>query len=175
MEQFSAGHTYAWVAAHPDIFRRGAHRMLLLTVFAGLLGIDLATKAWAASVVTEPIRIADWLYLTLHRNSGMFLGTVPLSAGYWIVVCTAAGWFGWRALRSKSTPIAVCLAAALAGMTGNAIGQAQGAVVDFIGVGPIVGDAWLIANVADLSLVLGALALGICLLRERVRRKQSPR
>lgn len=156
------------------MFSRHAPLMLLLAVFAGVLAIDLATKAWAASFLTEPIRIADWLYLMLHRNSGMFLGTVPLSAAYWIVVCAAAGWFGLRALRSKSAPIAVCLAVVLAGMTGNAVGQVQGAVVDFIGVGPIVGDAWLIANVADLSLVSGALALGICLLRERARRKQAP-
>ena len=123
----------------------------------------------------EPVRVADWLHLMLHGNSGVFLGTVPLSAGYWICVCAATGWFGWRALRVKSATIAVCLAAVLAGMTGNAIGQAQGAVVDFIGVGPVTGNTWLVMNVADVCLVLGALALGIHLLREQVRRKQTPR
>ena len=168
-------HSNAPVAGHADRFHRHAPRTLLLAVFAGVLGFDLATKAWAASVLTEPVRISDWLYLILHRNSGMFLGTVPLSAAYWIVVCAAAAWFGRRALRSNSAPVAMCLAGVLAGMTGNAIGQAQGAVVDFIGVGPIVGDMWLIVNVADVSLVLGALVLGICLLRDRVRRKQPPR
>ena len=153
--------------------------MLLLAVFAGVLGIDLATKAWAASVLTEPFRIADWLYLMLHRNSGIFLGTVPLSDGYWsdgywIVVYAAAGWFGMRALRSRSAPIAVCLVAALAGMTGNAIGQAQGAVVDFIGIGPVTGDVWLVMNVADLALVGGAFVLGIYLIRDRLRRTNRP-
>ena len=142
--------------------------------FIGVLGIDIATKAWAKVDLTEPVRIADWLYLILHRNSGLLLGTVPLSAGYWICVCAASGWFGWRALRSTSVPIAVCLAVALAGLMGNAIGQAQGGVVDFIGVGPIAGDAWLVVNVADLALVGSGLALGIYLIRERVRRVHRP-
>ena len=141
-----------------------------IAVFAGLLGIDAATKAWAVTSLTEPVPIADWLYLMLHRNTGLFLGTVPVSAGYWVGVVTATGWFGWRALRSTSVPLVICLAMILAGLTGNAIGQAQGAVVDFIGVGPITGDLWLVANVADLALVGGVLALGICLTRERVRR-----
>ena len=174
MEPFPTGHRNASVATHPGTVHRRVSRMLLLAVFAGVLGIDLATKAWAASVLTDPFRVADWLYLMIHRNSGMFLGTVPLSDGYWIVVCAAAGWFGMRALRSRSAPIAVCLVAALAGMTGNAIGQAQGAVVDFIGIGPVTGDVWLVVNVADLALVGGAFVLGIYLIRERVRRANRP-
>lgn len=149
-------------------------RTLALAVFAFVLGTDVATKAWAASVLTEPVRIADWLYLMLHRNSGMFLGTVPVSVGYWLCVGAAMGWFGWRALRSTSPSVAMCLAAALAGLTGNAIGQARGGVVDFIGFGPIAGELWLIANVADLALAAGGLALGLLLLRERVRRARLP-
>ena len=147
----------------------------MCAVFIGVLGIDVATKAWAKVVLTEPVRIADWLYLMLHHNSGLFLGAVPVSAWYWVCVCVALGRFGWRALRTTSAPIAVCLALALAGLTGNAIGQAQGVVVDFIGVGPIAGDTWLIVNVADLALVGGGLVLGIYLIRERVRRAQRPR
>ena len=157
------------------MFNRSVPRMLLLAMFTGVLAIDLATKAWAASILTEPVRIADWLYLMLYRNSEMFLGTVPFSAGYWIVVCVAAGWFGRRALRSSRAPVAICLATALAGMTGNAIGQAQGAVVDFIGVGPIAEQTWLVMNVADVALVGGALVLGIHLVRERARSRQRSR
>lgn len=145
---------------------------LALAVFAAVLGFDVATKAWAEASLIEPVRIADWLYLMLHHNSGLFFGTVPVSVGYWTCVCISAGWFGWRALRSKSAPLAVCLAAMLAGLTGNAIGQAQGAVVDFIGFGPIVGHTWLVGNVADIALVGGVLALGIYLIRKRVRRTQ---
>ena len=149
--------------------------MIALGAFAVVLGIDVAAKAWAAAYLTEPVRIADWLYLMLHRNSGMFLGMVPVSAGYWFGVIAATGWFGWRALRSTSVTLAVCLAVILAGLVGNAIGQAQGAVVDFIGFGPITGGSWLFVNVADLSLVGGALALGIYLIRERVRRTHRAR
>ena len=147
--------------------------ILAIGVFVAVLGVDVATKAWAAASLMEPVRIADWLYLMLHRNSGMFFGTVSVSVGYWICVCAAAGWFGRRALRSTSVRPAVCLAVTLAGLTGNAIGQAQGAVVDFIGVGPITGDVWLVGNVADLALVGGVLALGICLVRKRDRRAES--
>lgn len=150
------------------------HRILALAVFVLVLEVDIVTKAWAASVLTEPVRVADWLYLMLHRNSGLFLGTLPVSAGYWVCVLAAMGWFGWRALRSRSVAIVVCLATVLAGLTGNAIGQAQGAVVDFIGVGPVTGDKWLVLNIADLALVGGGLALGAYFLWRRVRSVHPP-
>ena len=145
-----------------------------VAVFAAALGVDLATKAWAEAALTEPIRIADWLYLMLRHNAGVFFGTVPVSTGYWICVCVALVWFGWRALRSFSAPVAFCVAAVLAGLTGNAIGQAQGAVVDFIGMGPVTGNVWLVVNVADVALVGGVFVLGICLVRDRVRRANRP-
>ena len=34
----------------------------------------------------------------------------------------------------------------MAGLTDNAIGQAQGSVVDFIGLGPFTGERWLVAH-----------------------------
>ncbi len=161
--------------AHVDGFQPLAGRTSAIAVFVGVLSADIVTKAWAETFVKEPVRITDWLYLMLHHNSGMFLGAVPVSAGYWIGVAAAMGWFGWRALRSTSAALAVCLAVTLAGLAGNAIGQAQDAVVDFVGFGPITGDKWLVVNVADLALVGGALALGFHLIRERVRRAHRPR
>lgn len=156
------------VAAHG---RRWAPRTLALAVFFGLLGIDLATKAWAGAYLMSPVCIADWLCLMFKQNSGVFFGTVPITPMFWVVLGAALGWFGWRAVRSTNASVAVCLAAVLAGLTGNAIGQAQGAIVDFIGFGPISGDKWLVANVADFALVVGALALGFFLVRERLRRR----
>ena len=160
---------------HTRASSRTSSRVRVLGLFTGVLGVDLATKAWAAETLVEPVPIADWLYLMLHRNSGMFLGAVPVSAGYWVGVVAAMGWFGWRALRSTSAAVSTCLAVALAGLAGNAIGQTRGAVVDFIGFGPITGDKWLVVNVADLALVGGALALGFHLIRERIRRAHRPR
>lgn len=154
------------------MYQSSNSRALALAVFAVGLGLDLATKEWAAAALMEPVRIADWFYLIRHQNTGMFLGTVPVSVWYWIGVCAATWWFGWRALRSTSTPFAICLAAALSGLAGNAIGQAQGAVVDFIALGPITGDLWLVANIADLAMVSGVLALAFFLLRERAVRTQ---
>ena len=159
---------------HADRFRALAHKMPVVAVFAAVSSVDLVTKAWAEAALTEPVRIADWLYLMHHHNSGMFLGVVPVSTGYWVWVCAAAGWFGWRALRSSSVPMSVCLAVVLAGVAGNAVGQAQGAVVDFIGIGPVTGDVWLVANVADIALVGGAFVLGLYLIRDRVRRAHRP-
>ena len=144
-------------------------RGLALAVFVGGVGLDLATKAWAAASLTEPVRIAEWLRLMLHHNTGMFLGTVPVSGWYWMGMGAAMGWFGWRALHSRSVVVGVCLAAALSGLTGNAIGQARGAVVDFIALGPIAADdRWLFLNVADLALVGGVLVLGVYLIRTRL-------
>ena len=160
--------------ARADSIQALIPRTLTLAVFTGVLGLDIAAKALAEASLTEPVRVTDWLYLMLHHNSGLFFGTAPVSGAYWICVCVAMGWFGWRALRSTSTALAVCLAVVLAGLAGNAIGQAQGAVVDFIGFGPITGDKWLVVNVADLALVGGALALGFHLIRQRVRRTHRP-
>ena len=150
------------------------HKVPTVAVFAAVLSIDLVTKTWAAAALTEPVRIADGLYLMHRYNSGLFLGTLPVSTGYWVCVCAALGWFGWCAFRSRSTSVALCLAVVLSGVIGNAIGQAQGAVVDFIGVGPITGDEWLVVNVADLALVAGTLALGVFLLRDRAHRGCRP-
>ncbi len=159
---------------HEGASRPVTHRIFALAVFALVLEVDIVTKAWAASVLTESVRVADGFYLMLRHNSGLFFGTVPVSAAYWICVFAAMGWIGWRALRSRNAVLAACLAAVLAGLTGNAIGQAQGAVVDFIGVGPVRGDEWLVVNVADLAQVGGVLALGAYLLWRRVHAAYSP-
>ena len=159
---------------HSDGVRSLVRRASAIAVFAAVLGIDVGTKSWAAAALTEPVRIADWLYLVLYHNSGLFLGTVPVSAGYWVCVCAATVWFGWRAWRSTSAATTVCLAVVLAGLTGNAIGQAQGAVVDFIGFGPIRGNLWLFVNVADLAMVLGVLALAFFLVSRMACRARVP-
>ena len=83
-------------------------------------------------------------------------------------VCAATFWFGWRMLQLRNAPQSVCLAVVLAGLMGNAIGQAQGAVVDFIAVGPIADDSWLVGNVADLALVGGMFSMGFVLIWEWV-------
>lgn len=165
----------ARAAAHVDGPKLYSLRMLAFAAFAGVLGTDLVSKAWAEAALRDSVCIVDWLCLILHRNSGLFLGRVPLFSGYWVCICVAVGWFGWRALSNTSEPIAVSLAVVVAGVVGNTIGQAQGAVVDFIGIGPITGnDQWLVMNVADLALVGGGLALGYFLIRDRMRRARHP-
>ena len=155
--------------------RHAAPGVLALGAFAAVLGLDVVAKALATASLTEPVRIADWLYLMLRHNSGMFFGTVSVSTAYWAGGCAALGWVGWRALRATRAVPAVCLAVALAGLAGNAIGQARGAVVDFIGFGPVAGDVWLVVNVADIALAGGVLVLGCYLARKRLSRARLVR
>ena len=114
--------------------------------------IDLVTQTWVAAALTEPARIADRLRPMLRRGAGMLLGTGPVSTGSRVCLCAAIGRLAWRALRSCSGPVSVGPAVVLAGVTGNAIGQAQGAV-------------------ADLALLAGGLAPGCPSLSVRKRIK----
>lgn len=59
-------------ADHADRSQPLARKIGPVAVFAAALSIDLVTKAWAAAVLTEPVRIADWLNLMLQHNAGMF-------------------------------------------------------------------------------------------------------
>ena len=170
----AGGRSHGRASSAPKLPVGGSHpwgrRTRAVAAFAAVLIADLVSKEWAASALAGPIRIADWLYLTVERNAGLLLGTVPVGPWYWVGMCTALGWFGWRAASARSTPVAVCLAVVLAGAAGNVTGLAQGAVVDFIGVGPIWGEMWLFANIADIALVAGGLALGCVLMSRRLRR-----
>ena len=160
---------------HAERTQLSAHEKATTAAFAGVSSIDLVTKAWAAVALTEPVRIADGLCPMLRRGAGMLLGPVPVSAGNRVCVGAAAGRLAWRAPRSCSGPVSAGrLAVMPAGVTGNAIGWARGAVVDFIGLGPITCDEWPVANAADLALVAGGLAPGWFPVRARAHRAHRP-
>ena len=146
--------------------------VIALAVFAGVLSTDLAIKAWAHDMLTEPVRITSWLALAVQHNSGLFLGALPVSAVstvHWVVVCGALVWIGWRMVTQSSRTIGVGYALVAGGLTGNAIGRVQGAVIDYVGFGPIIDGKWLFMNLADLALIGGGLVLGVVLVRSRVQ------
>jgi len=78
-----------------------------------------------------------------------------------------------RRLRPDQWLMCVALGLLLGGAIGNLIDRIRlGHVIDFIDVG--VGPArWYTSNLADVSLVLGVILLGVAMLREELRRKPA--
>ncbi|WP_328602600.1 signal peptidase II [Nocardia terrae] len=137
----------------------------LLIVAAVLLGLDLLTKTIVVATMTpgKPIYlIGDWARLTLTRNPG---AAFSMATGMtWLLTLVAAAVvigvirIG-RTLRSL--PWAIGLGMVLGGALGNLVdrlfrapGPLQGHVVDFVAVG-----WWPVFNVADSSIVCGAILL----------------
>lgn len=147
-----------------------------LVILAGVLWVDVAIKVWAQASLREPVRITTWFYLAIHHNSGLFLGTVPVSAVsvvHWPFVCCALAWLGWRMVRTSSSTVGAGYALVTGGFVGNVFGRANGAVVDYLGFGPVIGDKWAFANLADIAIVGGALVLGAVLVRSRMRASRT--
>ncbi|MGV9668330.1 signal peptidase II [Nocardia niigatensis] len=138
---------------------------VLLVIAAVLLGLDLLTKTIVVATMTpgRPIDlIGDTVRLTLVRNPG---AAFSMATGMtWLLTLVAAAVvigvirIG-RTLRSL--PWAIGLGMVLGGALGNLIdrlfrapGPLQGHVVDFVAVG-----WWPVFNVADSSIVCGAILL----------------
>ncbi|MET8428007.1 signal peptidase II [Nocardia sp. NPDC004860] len=138
---------------------------VLLLIAVVLLGLDLLTKTIVVATMTpgKPIYlIGDSVRLTLVRNPG---AAFSMATGMtWLLTLVAAAVvigvirIG-RTLRSL--PWAIGLGMVLGGALGNLIdrlfrapGPLQGHVVDFVAVG-----WWPVFNVADSSIVCGAILL----------------
>ncbi|MFI7190482.1 signal peptidase II [Nocardia nova] len=138
----------------------------LLLIAAVVLAVDLGTKALVVAKMTpgEPISIiGDVVRLTLIRNSGaafsMATGMTWLLTLIAVAVVIGVIRIG-RTLRSLSW--AVGLGLVLGGALGNLVdrlfrspGPLQGHVIDFIAV----TKWWPVFNVADSSIVCGAILL----------------
>lgn len=146
--------------------------VLALVVLAGVLWVDVAIKEWAQASLREPVRITSWLYLAIHHNSGLFLGTPLVSAVsivHWPFVFCALAWLVWRMVRTGNSTVGAGYALVIGGFVGNVFGRANGAVVDYLGFGPVIDDKWAFANFADIAILGGALLLGVVLVRSRIR------
>ena len=131
-----------------------------------LLFIDLLTKALAHVYLSgaTPVRFLGIIGLDFHMNSGIGFGIAdknpvamaiitPLTVV--MIVAIAVAYF---TLAKKNMPARVTLAVIEAGAIGNLIDRLYfGAVRDFVYVKLILPE--YICNIADLVLVLGAIAL----------------
>ncbi|MDH6279680.1 signal peptidase II [Rhodococcus sp. LBL1] len=144
----------------------GPRRMVLLVAVAVVvLGLDLLTKVLAVAFIDpkNPVEIiGDTVTLTLIRNPG---AAFSMATGMtWLLTLVAVGVvIGVIKIgRTLSSPWwALGLGLVLGGALGNLIdrifrspGPLQGHVVDFVSVG-----WWPVFNVADSSIVCGAILL----------------
>ena len=149
-------------------------------IFAAVLTLDIVLKGWAQESLAAPVCVTSWMCLAVQHNPGLFLGMVPLTPGsmvsamHWLAVAPALGWLGWRVLTLDSAPIAACYALVAGGLVGNLVDRAEGAVIDYVGFGPITSGKWMFANLADLALVAGAVWLGVLLVLRRKRARSLP-
>ena len=150
-------------------------------IFAAVLTLDIVLKSWARESLAAPVCVTSWMCLAVQHNPGLFLGMVPLTPGsmvsamHWLAVAPALGWLGWRVLTLDSAPIAACYALVAGGLAGNLADRAEGAVIDYVGFGPITDEKWVFANLADVALVAGVVWLGVLLLLRRKRARSLPK
>ena len=152
--------------------------VLALVIFAGVLWTDATIKVWAQESLTEPVRVTSWLFLATQHNTGIFLGSLPVSSisfFYWFFVGIALICLGWRMMSANHLPIGAGYALMTGGLLGNALSRIDGAVVDFLGFGPLIDGKWAFANVADFAMLGGLALLGVVLVRGKVRaRREGP-
>ena len=135
-------------------------------IFVALLTLDALLKGWARESLVAPVCATSWMCLAVQYNSGLFLGMAPLvpgttvSALHWLMVPPVLAWLGWRVRTLDTVSLSVCYGLVTGGLVGNLADRAEGAVVDYVGFGPVVNEKWVFMNLADLALVAGGVWLG---------------
>ncbi|MGI8492689.1 MAG: signal peptidase II [Acidimicrobiales bacterium] len=149
-------------------------RMLAAGIAAAVVICDQLTKTWALHHAVLDRHVIGPLYLTLVFNRGAAFG---LGAGVGpiveaVVVClvVAIVAFGRRAGRRRSRVLGVGLGLLVGGAMGNLVDRAirheHGAVIDFVQAARVGNrDYWPVFNLADASVVLGAISLALVLSR----------
>ena len=155
-------------ATSPPVPRRAWG--LILGVAAFVLVADQLSKWWAVrTLTTRTIDVVWTLRLNLTGNTGAsfssFGGQGPLISLGVVAVVVAVLWLSPMApSRLGSVALGMILGGALGNLTDRVFrgdaGFLHGAVVDFIDV-----QWWPVFNVADMSVVIGALLLAFSFLR----------
>ena len=145
----------------------GARRLLVtLSVAAVVVAADQASKSWAVHRLSHGSIHVIWkLDLALAYNSGSSFslaqgwGTVLAGIAIVFVVVLLA-----TARRAQSDTMAVAIGLIVGGALGNLVDRAlrghHGSVVDFVAL-----HFWPTFNLADASIVTGALLAGVVLWR----------
>lgn len=140
--------------------RLGAWLVLAIVVVV----LDLWTKHLAVENLElyRPVRITDWMNLTLAHNTGAAFSLLAGEGGWqrWFFIAFAVGVGGfllawlWRLpLTARALPVALMLV--LGGAIGNLVDRIRlGYVVDFIDL-HYSNWHWPAFNVADSAIVIG--------------------
>lgn len=146
-------------------------RLIFPASIAGIVALDLATKAWALTLPQGGISVLPFFDLRLGFNRGISFGMFAAEGvqGYVILIALTLllsvlfFWLGWRAERGFEK-------AGFAAITGGALGNlldriADGAVTDFIS---LHAGVWHFPtfNVADIAISAGTAALIIATVRQ---------
>lgn len=171
--------------SHPDHPEAPRHWGLLVLLSSVVLGLDLASKAWASSTIAlgraaEPLVLIPGHLAFIHvQNRG---GAWSLLQGqdelvrrpFFLITSVVASvlmvsFYG--RLEGRQRTARWGLALALGGALGNLADRIRfGSVVDFIDAYALVAGRelhWPTFNVADVAIGLGVALLGLSLLRPR--------
>ncbi|WP_228389479.1 signal peptidase II [Cumulibacter manganitolerans] len=159
-------------AAVPGRPARQRRTVLLFTIAAVALLIDVTTKIWAVHALSgrEPLKLAGGaVYLTLARNSGaaFSMGTGITIVISCVVIVVAVG-IAVVARKVRWAPWAWALGLILGGALGNLADRIfrhpaplRGAVIDYLSLFDPYGQVWPIFNVADMCVVCGGILAGL--------------
>lgn len=156
---------------------RGAKLPILLVTLAVVVAADLASKRWALGALGDgrPIELlGGFVPLTLAFNRGAAFSISVGDASRWVFLALSIAALAallplYRATRADDRARLFSIALVLAGALGNLIDRVRWdrGVVDFIGPIDLGFTKWPIFNVADMAITVGALLLGVSLLRDR--------
>ena len=155
---------WAWIRTHKT----------LLGVAAVLLLIDRLSKVWALLYLADngPVVLAKYFWLTYVENTGAAFGMFQNANALLIVVMLLViGYviYSWKELSRYGALATWAAGLILTGALGNLYDRfTLGYVVDFI-----YCRVWPVFNVADACITVGAVLLGICLVRRRPVSKEN--
>ena len=138
---------------------------------AALVLADATAAMWAErTLTTQPVRVTDWFYLAFYLNHRPLFGTLSVEGVrplYPLIAGAGGIWFVWFLVTSRQRVVRIGCALVLAGLIGNVSSMMMGAVPDYFGVGPVVGDLWLFFNVSDVAIVAGVLTFAGTVVRAK--------
>lgn len=156
---------------------------IVLLVAGIVIALDQWTKAWVRSTIPNlgdtlyVPKLGDYFYFEHVHNYGAAFGILQHWGGFFIVVATivtiAILIYVWH-IPTNQTLIRVLLGLQLGGAIGNVLDRLnQGYVTDFAKLG-IPGFYYIPNfNVADSSIVVGVIGLGIYIIVEDIRQQRA--
>ena len=152
---------------------------LALAICTGVLWTDVALKHWAENALAEPVLITSWLCLRAPVQLGVVSGHAsrgprrPSRTGSFLGAAILGLLWRTAAGAQPGNRRRLC-SRYRRGLIGNAVDRVNGGVVDFLGFGPVVGEKWAFANLADFAMLVGMLVLGMVLIRGRADSEVAP-